>query len=93
MGSAQNLNIKDVDFLKIEYRKRGAIRFVGMKQLIPACKDNMYCMPRFFSDSGQGEHFRTRAFVEQFLVEHGFRILSRPNDPRGYIRDIIYGQR
>jgi hypothetical protein len=37
--------------------------------------------------------FNTRAFVEQFLIEHGFKPASRPDDPRDYVRDHIFGLR
>jgi hypothetical protein len=42
---------------------------------------------------GHGEHFRTRNFVEQFLAEHGFRVASREEDPRDWVRDHIFGLR
>jgi hypothetical protein len=38
-------------------------------------------------DLGHGEQFRTRAFVERFLIEHGFKLASRSDDPRDYVRD------
>jgi FkbM family methyltransferase len=88
-----NLNIKDIEFLKMNIEGAERYALLGMKQLVQHVKMICIACHDFLADSGQGENFRTRTFVEQFLVEHGFNILSRPNDPRSYIRDIIYGKR
>jgi len=29
--------------------------------------------------------------VRAFLEEHGFAVVSRPADPRPYVRDYLYG--
>jgi hypothetical protein len=29
--------------------------------------------------------------VEQFLLEHGFALTSRKDDPREYVRDHVFG--
>jgi hypothetical protein len=49
------------------------------------------CSRLLIYDLGHGEQFRTRAFVESFLVDHGFTLASRPHDPRDYFRDDIFG--
>ncbi len=40
-----------------------------IRQICVACHD-------FRSELGHGEEFRTRAFVEQFLIDHGFTLAS-----------------
>jgi hypothetical protein len=47
----------------------------------------------FRSELGHGEQFRTRAFVEQFLIDHGFTLASRSKDPRDFVRDHVFGLR
>jgi FkbM family methyltransferase len=85
--------IKDIAFLKmnIEGAEREAllgiepvISYIG--QICVACHDFRY-------RRGDGERFRTRAFVEHFLNEHGFKVASRQDDPREYVADHIFGLR
>lgn len=85
--------IKEIAFLKMNiegaerYALLGADRMLQeIKQICVACHD-------FRSERGEGEHFRTRAFVEGFLAKHGFMPVSRPDDPRIGIRDHVFGLR
>lgn len=87
------LAIKEVAFLKMNIEGAERYALLGMEQLIHHIQAICVSCHDFLADMGLGEHLRTRAFVEQFLIEHGFQVFSRPNDPRPYIRDIIYGQR
>jgi len=83
----------EIAFLKmnIEGAERYALLGLGsltekIRQICVACHD-------FRSELGHGESFRTRAFVEEFLKEHGFTVTSRADDPRDYVRDHIFGVR
>jgi FkbM family methyltransferase len=85
--------LKDIAFLKMNIEGAEREALLGMEpvlsyigQICVACHDFRY-------QSGDGERFRTRAFVEQFLIEHGFKLASRPDDPRDYVRDHIFGLR
>jgi len=85
--------LTEIAFLKmnIEGAERQALLGMGptlchVKQICVACHD-------FRADMGHGEHFRTRLFVEEFLIRHGFKLRSRPNDPRNYVRDHVFGLR
>lgn len=85
--------INEVAFLKMNiegaerYALPGMVGALGkMKEVCIACHD-------FRADQGHGERFRTRAFVEQFLVDHGFAISSRHDDPREWVRDHVFGVR
>jgi len=62
----------------------GAVR--NIRQICVACHD-------FRFERGEGEWFRTRSFVELFLVRNGFTLASRPDDPRDAVRDHVYGLR
>jgi FkbM family methyltransferase len=87
----QGLN--DITFLKmnIEGAERDAL--LGMEPVIQQIRQICVACHDFRYDLGHGEQFRTRALVERFLVEHGFTLASRPDDPRGYVRDHIFGLR
>ena len=85
--------ITDIAFLKIniEGAERQAIEGMGaairfVKTICIACHD-------FRADRGDGEHFRTRAVIEQFLSDHGFKVARRLDDPRPYVRDHVHGFR
>lgn len=61
------------------------LRLAGC-QIFIACHD-------FRADINHGEHLRTRNSMEQFLTRHGFTLASRPDDPRDYVRDHVFGFR
>jgi FkbM family methyltransferase len=85
--------LKKIDFLKMNIEGAERFALLGMEsvmrhidQICVACHD-------FRSNLGHGENFRTRAFVERFLTDHGFTLASRPDDPRDYVRDHVFGFR
>lgn len=85
--------LADVAFLKmnIEGAERYALPGMGgaignVRHICVACHDFRYAM-------GHGDQFRTRDFVERFLKNAGFDVVSRPEDPRDYVRDHLFGIR
>lgn len=89
----EEYGLKDIAFLKmnIEGAERQAV--VGLEPVIHQIRQICVACHDFRADRGEGEQFRTRRFVEQFLTAHGFTIASRPDDPRIGIRDHIFGLR
>lgn len=85
--------IRDIAFLKmnIEGAERSAL--LGMQTIMPRIRQICVACHDFRADNGQGDHFRTRSFVEQFLTEHGFTLASRSDDVRDYVRDHVFGLR
>ncbi|HEY2460768.1 MAG TPA: FkbM family methyltransferase, partial [Candidatus Acidoferrum sp.] len=85
--------INQIDFLKMNIE--GAERFAlpGMESMIAHIRHICVACHDFRSNLGHGENFRTRAFVEEFLSNHGFTIVSRRDDPRDYVRDHVFGLR
>jgi FkbM family methyltransferase len=86
-------NVSDISFLKMNIEGAERLALPGMistrpriRQICVACHDFRY-------DQGHGEQFRTRAFVEGFLADHGLKLVSRADDPRDYVRDHIFGLR
>jgi len=87
----EELSVGTISFLKmnIEGAEREALR--GMASVLPRVEQICVACHDFRADRGEGEVFRTRAFVEQFLSERCFRLTSPVNDPRSYIRDHVFG--
>jgi FkbM family methyltransferase len=82
--------IDRIDFLKmnIEGAERIAIKGMGrtirkIKNVVIACHD--------FLDQDGSKKFASRSEVIAFLRDNNFEISQRPNDPRPYVRDQIYG--
>ncbi len=85
--------LKDIAFLKMNIESAEREALLGMEPVIPRIRQICVACHDFRYDLGHGEHFRTRAFVERFLLDHGFTLASRPDDPRDYVRDHIFGLR
>jgi FkbM family methyltransferase len=85
--------VEQVAFLKMNIE--GAERFAlpGVEPMIDRVGTICVACHDFRADRGDGEEFRTRAFVERFLTEHGFRLARRPDDPRPSVRDHVFGLR
>jgi FkbM family methyltransferase len=84
------LGITRIDLLKmnIEGAERLAIQGVGTllantRHVCISCHD-------FLADDG-AEELRTKAFVREFLVEHGFQVTTRDDAPDPWTRDYLYG--
>jgi hypothetical protein len=75
--------------MNIEGAERLAIRGVGAllantRHVCISCHD-------FLADDGGSEKLRTKAFVHEFLVEHGFEVSTRDDAPDPWTRDYLYG--
>ena len=85
--------IEEISFLKMNIEGAERYALPGAKTTMPRIGHICIACHDFRANQGHGEEFRTRAFVDRFLVEHGFELASRPDDPRDYIRDHVYGLR
>jgi FkbM family methyltransferase len=85
--------LEEIAFLKMNIEGAERQALAGMKEVLPRIRQICVACHDFRSDLGHGEQFRTRAFVEEFLLEHGFTLASRPDDPRNYVRDHVFGLR
>ncbi|SRR6266446_2731514 len=85
--------LKDIAFLKMNIEGAERYALLGMEPVAPCIGQICVACHDFRYGLGHGEHFRTRAFVERFLLEHGFRVTSRADDPRDYVRDHVFGLR
>lgn len=87
------LAIGDIAFLKMNIEGAERYALPGMTSVLDRVKTICVACHDFRADRGDGEQYRTRAFVEEFLSSHGFRLSSRDDDPRPYVRDHVFGFR
>jgi FkbM family methyltransferase len=85
--------LRDIAFLKMNIEGAERYALPGMGEVIQQVRQICVACHDFRSRLGHGEQFRTRAFVEKFLIERGFTLASRPQDPRDYVRDHVFGLR
>jgi len=85
--------IAKVNFLKmnVEGAERLAIR--GMNDVIRQTDYVAIACHDFRANRGDGEQFRTRSLVIDFLRSNHFRIVTRDDDPRPWARDHIHAIR
>jgi len=85
--------LKDISFLKMNIEGSEPYALFGMRPVMERIAHICVACHDFRSEQGHGEQFRTRAFVERFLLDHGFRVESRADDQRDYVRDHLFGLR
>jgi FkbM family methyltransferase len=85
--------IDGIDFLKMNIE--GAERWA-----LPGCRSALgrarFCCVAahdFRAARGEGEDFRTLAFVREFLADCGFELVTRDGDPRYYVPYHVHGFR
>ena len=88
---AAELGIERIDLLKmnIEGAERLAIR--GLDGVIERTRHVCIGCHDFLADAGGPDEMRTKALVREFLVDNGFRVLSRDDAPDPWTRDYLYG--
>ena len=84
-------DLEEVDFLKMNIEGAERFALLGAESIIQRTKSICVACHDFRADYGEGEEFRTREFVKQFLIEHGFKVTTRQDDPRDYVRDHLFG--
>lgn len=86
------LGITDIDYLKMNIEGAEVKALQGMVDVLPRIKAICVSCHDFRAERGDGENYRTRDFVVQFLQSHGFTLQFR-NDPRPHVRDQVFGTR
>jgi FkbM family methyltransferase len=86
--------LKDIAFLKMNIEGAESHALLGMGPVIHHIRQICVACHDFRANRSNSDQFRTRAFVEQFLIDHGFTILApRSGDPRDYVRDHVFAMR
>ena len=86
-------NIRRIDFLKMNIEGAERTALPGCREALRRTRHCCIAAHDFRADRGEGEHFRTRAFVCDFLSDLGFTLVTRDDDPRYYVPYHIHGYR
>jgi len=89
----RNLSIDHINFLKMNIEGAERLAIKGMQQTIRNTEHICIACHDFIAESGGGQELRTKAAVTDFLLRHGFEIITRKDDPRDFVRDHIHGVR
>lgn len=89
----RELGIREISFLKMNIEGAERYALLGAEETMPRIQHICVACHDFRANQGHGEHFHTRAFVEQLLSNQGFTLSFRPDDPRDYIRGQVFGSK
>jgi FkbM family methyltransferase len=89
---AAQCGIDRIDFLKMNIEGAERLALPGCEQSLRRTRFVSIAAHDFRAERGEGEHFRTLAFVKQFLRAAGFS-LSLRDDPRYYVPYHVHGMR
>jgi hypothetical protein len=86
------MGIERIDFLKMNIE--GAERFAlpGCREALGRARFACVAAHDFRAARGEGEEFRTLAFVREFLTGCGFELITRDDDPRYYVPYHVHGK-
>jgi FkbM family methyltransferase len=85
--------IDRIDFLKMNIEGAERCALPGCREALRRARAVCVAAHDFRAARGEGEHFRTLAFVREFLSEAGFQLLTRDDDPRYYVPYHVHGTR
>jgi FkbM family methyltransferase len=85
---ARDLGVARLDLLKMNIEGAEREALPGMGTLLDRTRHVCISCHDFLSDD-----LRTKAFVTEFLTEHGFRLTARDDAPEPWTRDYVYGTR
>jgi FkbM family methyltransferase len=88
---SESLDRVDLLVMNIEGAERLAVK--GMSAVVDRIQNVAIACHDFLADKGGDERLRTKAYVQEFLVEHGFETQDRPEEPRDWLRSFVYGAR
>ena len=86
-----DLKLTRVDLLKMNIEGAEKPALLGMNESVKITRAVAISCHDFCVALGAPESMRTRVAVEAFLQEHGFGIERRPDDPRTWVPDFLYG--
>jgi FkbM family methyltransferase len=87
------MGIREIDFLKMNIEGAERMALPGCRQALSRTRHVCIAAHDFRADRGEGEQFRTLAFVRDFLQDCGFHLVTRDADPRYYVPFHVHGQR
>lgn len=90
---ADRLNVGPVALLKMNIEGAEKLAIKGMERLLRRTRYVCISCHDFLVEFGADESMRTKETVKAFLVDQGFSIRTRDDDPRPWVRDYLYGIR
>lgn len=86
-------HVPAIDFLKMNIEGAERQALPGCRKLLERTRTVCIAAHDFRADRGEGEDFRTLAFVREFLADAGFTLITRDSDPRYYVPYHVHGVR
>lgn len=86
-------SITRIDFLKMNIEGAELNALPGCREALKCTRFCCIAAHDFRAARGEGEHFRTLAFVGEFLTHSGFTLTTRDDDPRYYVPYHVHGHR
>jgi FkbM family methyltransferase len=90
---AMAYSIERIDFLKMNIEGAERQALPGCRRALDRTRYVSIAAHDFRASRGEGEQFRTLAFVREFLTECGFNLTTRDGDPRYYVPFHVHGRR
>jgi FkbM family methyltransferase len=85
--------VERIDFLKMNIEGAESSALPGCREMLQRTRYVCIAAHDFRADRGEGEDFRTLAFVRRFLTDAGFTIVTRDTDPRYYVPYHVHGRK
>lgn len=82
-----------IDFLKMNIEGAEREALAGAGEALGRTRYVCVAAHDFRAGRGEGEQFRTLAFVREFLAKAGFELITRDDDPRYYVPYHVHGVR
>jgi FkbM family methyltransferase len=89
----QRHGIDRIDFLKMNIEGAERTALPGCRDALRRARNVCIAAHDFRAARGEGESFRTLAFVRDFLTAAGFQLITRDEDPRYYVPYHVHGVR
>ncbi|MGA2116840.1 MAG: FkbM family methyltransferase [Bryobacteraceae bacterium] len=90
---AVECSIERIDFLKMNIEGAERLALPGCRRALDRTRSVSIAAHDFRASRGEGEAFRTLAFVREFLTERGFKLTTRDRDSRYYVPFHVHGWR
>ena len=90
---SEQQGIGRIDFLKMNIEGAERTALPGCRNALQRTRNVCIAAHDFRAARGEGEDFRTLAFVREFLTAAGFRLITRDDEPRYYVPYHVHGAR
>lgn len=86
-----DLNINNLDFLKMNIEGAEKMAIKGMPNTVKKTRYICIACHDFIAKRNGREEMKTKNEIIKFLLKNNFKIVSRENDKRDWVRDHIHG--